>query len=67
MINLTASVVGNGSNMSIGSQRMPFKGTSVYFHIGNQTPVGAGEGGASVLKIDFEYEAKRVNEYIYGK
>ncbi len=67
MINLTASVVGNGSNMSIGSQRMPYKGASVLFHIGSQTPVGAGQGGASVLKIDFEYEAKRVNEYIYGK
>lgn len=67
MINLAASVVGNGANMSIGSQRMPHKATNVYFHIGNQQPVGAGQGGASVLKIDSAYEAQRIKEYIYGK
>ena len=53
--------------MSIGSQRMPHKATNVYFHIGSQQPVGAGQGGASVLKIDSAYEAQRIKEYIYGK
>jgi anionic cell wall polymer biosynthesis LytR-Cps2A-Psr (LCP) family protein len=68
MIDLAASVVGNGANMSIGSQRMPFKATSVYFNIGKQEWVSSsGTGAAQVLKIDFEYEAQKVNEYIYGK
>ena len=67
MINLAASVVSNGANMSIGSSRMPYKASSYYFHIATQQPVGSGQGGASVLKIDIEYESKKVNEYIYGK
>lgn len=65
MVSLAANVAANGSNMSIGSQRMPYSGTSVMFSIGNQQPVSS--GGASVIKIDVQYEARRVNEYIYGK
>ena len=65
MVNLAANVAANGSNMSIGSQRMPFNGTSVMFSIKDQQPVSS--GGASVIKIDIKYEAKKINEYIYGK
>ncbi len=67
MIDLAASVVSNGANMSIGSHRIPTEYWSIYYHMGNQMEVGRGQGGAQVLKIDFASQKQKVWEYIYGK
>ncbi len=67
MIDLAASVVSNGSGMTIGSHRIPKNYKNIYFDIGKQVEVQSGQGGAMVLKIDIEAQKEQVQKYIYGK
>ena len=65
MIDLAASVVGNGANMSISSQRI--SGSYATFIIGEQRYANPGESGASVISINQTYMASEISKWIYGK
>ena len=64
MITLAASVVSNGSNMSIGSTHMPRNGSFIRYNISAQKQVST--GGASVIKIDVAKEKQKIQEFLYG-
>jgi anionic cell wall polymer biosynthesis LytR-Cps2A-Psr (LCP) family protein len=65
MIDLAASVVGNGANMSISSQRI--SGSYATFIIGEQRYANPGESGASIISINQTYMASEISKWIYGK
>ena len=66
MLDLAASVIQNGADMSIGSQSYPNRTLSYkYFDIYNQKFVAS--GGASIIDFKYKEEAKDINAYIYGK
>lgn len=76
VMDLAESIVSNGSNMKIGSYRLPM-GTagsvsqgadygSIYFHMNKQIQVGKGQGGAAVIQINIESQRKQLQKLIYG-
>ncbi len=76
VMDLAESIVSNGSNMKIGSYRLPM-GTagsvnegadygSIYFHMNKQIQVGKGQGGASVIQINIESQRQQLQKLIYG-
>ena len=76
VLDLAESIVSNGSNMKIGSYRLPM-GTagsvsqgadygSIYFHMNKQIQVGKGQGGAEVIQINIESQRKQLQKLIYG-
>ncbi len=65
MFSLAASVASNGSNMSIGSHRIPTSYWSIRFDMNKQVQVSS--GGASVLQINMNEQKAKVQEFVYGK